>query len=902
MTRSREGAGDIPERTEPVAFPPEEVEGSLHGRFTLVAALRGTAPAVAMGSLRLTYEELDRRSDTLAAAIARRAPAHLAPVVILVADPIATILSVLAGWKAGKLCVPLNPDHPAPYIDAIVRDTEAALILTDGARFDGAGPEPPRLRVDEVDLLEWVEPPRPAIRPEDPACVIYTSGSTGEPKGVLRSHRTVLHRARWSVRSHGIGPDDRVSQVHPLSSSPGMRDVTAAMSAGAALLPWDSRRAGPRALAAWIEREGVTVLGSAVSTLRPLLAEPDIARPLRSVRVVHLGSEPLYRQDVERFRERFAPRCLLVLGYGSTEAVPVTELHIRHDTPLPAGRVPAGHVVGGAEVLVLDEAGAPVDAGQAGEVAVRSRFLADGYWRRPDLTSEKFRPDPTDPTRRIYRTGDVGRLGPDGCLEILGRTDAQVKVRGHRIHPGQVESALTEHEAIRQAVVKAVTARGGEARLVAYLVSAVAPPPLPGALRRFLLERLPAHLVPSAFVMLDAMPLNANGKADLAALPAPPDRAPRPDPFVAPRSPLEHQIAGIWEELFDLAPIGSTDDFFDLGGDSLLAATLVSAIEAACGRSLVPSTLLEASTVAGLAAALQREDRAFDEPLTVLRASGARAPFFFVHNDHGRGLYTHALGRALDPDRPVYAIHLHGLGTRPLPDTVEAIAAERVRAVRAAWPRGPYVLGGHCYGGVVALEMARQLRGAGERVEAVVMIDTPAPAWRAQMLHGVSRAVGRAGRLSPAARAALAVRVTGAAEDLVERARRGRARLVGLARAGFRRQAAAVGRRLSGAAGWVARMVGAGDDPALTAAPSGVAVAGWEAYRRAIRQYVPAGYDGAVTLFRAAELRATRPDLGWASLLPGLEIEVVPGDHHTCVTRHVGTFAQRLEARLRRLE
>ena len=222
--------------------------------------------------------------------------------------------------------------------------------------------------------------------------------------------------------------------------------------------------------------------------------------------------------------------------------------------------------------------------------------------------------------------------------------------------------------------------------------------------------------------------------------------------------------------------------------------------------------------------------------------------------------------------------------------------------MRAAWPRGPYVLGGHCYGGVVALEMARQLRGAGERVEAVVMIDTPAPAWRAQMLHGVSRAVGRAGRLSPAARAALAVRVTGAAEDLVERAHRGRARLVGLARAGFRRQAAAVGRRLAGAAGWVARMVGAGDDPALTAAPSGVAVAGWEAYRRAIRQYVPAGYDGAVTLFRAAELRATRPDLGWASLLPGLEIEVVPGDHHTCVTRHVGVFAQRLEARLRRLQ
>ena len=891
--------------SDPISFPPEDVEGSLHERIRRVAATRGSAPAIVQGSVRLAYADLDRRSDTLAAAIARLVPLHLAPVILLIDDPVDTIVAALAAWKAGKLCVPLNPDHPAAYIDAIVRDTDAALIVTD--RLDGeadapAAGRPPRLRIEELDLRERVAPPSTPVRPEDPACVTYTSGSTGQPKGVLRSHRTVLHRARWSVLSHGIRADDRVSQVHPLSSSPGVRDVTAAFSAGAALLPWDSRRAGPRAFAAWIEREGVTVLGAAVSTLRPLLAEPDVARHLRGVRVVHLGSEPLYRQDVERFRERFAPECLLVLGYGSTEAVPVTELHIRHDTPLPPGRVPAGHVVGDAEILVLEEDGAAVETGQPGEIAVRGRYLADGYWRRPDLTREKFSQDRTDPTKRIYRTGDVGRLGPDGCLEILGRTDAQVKVRGYRIHPGQVEAALSEHEAIRQVAVKAVPAASGELRLVAYLVSAVAPPPASGALRRFLLERLPAHLVPSAFVMLDAMPLSANGKADLAALPAPPDRAPRPDPLATPATPLEHQIAGIWEELFGLAPIGANDDFFDLGGDSLLAAALVTAIEETCGRSLAPSTLLEAPTVAGLAAALQRADRAFDEPLTVLRASGARAPFFFVHNDHGRGLYTHALGRALDPDRPVYAIHLHGLGTRPLPDTVEAIAADRVRAVRAAWPRGPYVLGGHCYGGIVALEMARQLRAAGQRVEAVVMIDTPAPAWRAQLLHGATSALGRVGRLSPSRRTALASTVTGAAEVIAERARVGRARLLGLARAGFRRQAAAVGRRLTGAARWVARVAGPGNDAIFRAAPTAVAGAGWEAYCRAIRRYVPAGYDGAVTLFRAAELRASRPDLGWAPLLPGLEIEVVPGDHHTCVTRHVRVFARRLEARLRRLD
>jgi len=503
---------------------------------------------------------------------------------------------------------------------------------------------------------------------------------------------------------------------------------------------------------------------------------------------------------------------------------------------------------------------------------------------------------------RIYWTGDVGRLGPDGCLEVLGRKDEQVKVRGFRVNPGQVEAVLIEHEGIRQAVVTASTGPTGDSRLVAYVVSATPTPPLPGALRRFLLERLPAYLVPSAFVMLDAMPLNANAKVDRAALPAPPDRAPRPEPFVAPRTPLEHQIAEIWEALFGTAPVGADDDFFDLGGDSLLAAALVTAIEETCGRSLTPSVLLEAPTVGGLADALLRDDRAFDEPLTVLRASGTRAPLFFVHNDHGRGLYTHALGRALHPDRPVYAIHLHGLNAQPLPDTVEAIAADRVRAVRAVVPRGPYVLGGHCFGGIVALEMARQLRATGERVEAVVMIDTPAPAWRARVLHRVSRLLGRVGGVSTAARAALVVGVDRAAEEVVGRTRSYRARLEDLARAGIRRQAEAAGRGIARLGRRVVRLTGTGAGPARHPAPRQVATSAWEDYCRAIRRYVPAEYEGAVTLFRARELPAARPDLGWAPLLPGLEIEVVPGDHHSCVTRHVAAFASRLEARLQRAE
>ncbi|HEX7786456.1 MAG TPA: AMP-binding protein, partial [Methylomirabilota bacterium] len=332
----------------PLSFSAEEVEGSLPVRFARVAEARAGALAIAQGAVRLTYEEIDRRTDALAAAIGRRAAVFGAPVAVLVSDPVLATLSVVATWKTGAFCVPLNPAHPAGYLAAIVRDAEPRLLLTDTpgvAALGEPGSALPRLLVDQLDPAERVNPRPVAIAPQQPACLLYTSGSTGEPKGVVRSHRTVLYRARCSLATHGVGPDDRVSLLHSLSASPGVRDLVAAFAAGAVLLPWNMAQAGPRSLADWIERESVTVLGAAVSMLRPLLAEPQIERSLESVRVVHLGSEPLYRQDVDRFRERFAPGCVLVASYGATEISPITEHHIEHDTRLPSGRVPAGHAL-----------------------------------------------------------------------------------------------------------------------------------------------------------------------------------------------------------------------------------------------------------------------------------------------------------------------------------------------------------------------------------------------------------------------------------------------------------------------------------------------------------------------------------------------------------------------------
>jgi len=884
---------------EPVPFTQADVDGSIPARFARVAASAPTRLAIVAGAERLTYGELDQRSSRLAAAIVREARGHAAPVAVLAAEPSAAIVGMLATWKAGKLCLPLDPAAvPPARLQVVLRDAEAGLVVTDrggSAAIEGlalAGSSARELRLDAVDLRAPGEAIQADVGADTLACLLYTSGSTGEPKGLVRSHRNVLHRARCAVASLAIQPADRVSALHSPSFAAGLRDVMTALLAGATLLPFDLRRAGLGALAGWIEREEISVLCAVVTTFRHLLASLGPRERFASVRVVRLGSEPLYRQDVERFRSHFSAECVLVAGYGASEASGIVEYRMHHDTPLPAGRVPAGYPLEGVELQVLDDEGRTVGPDQSGEVAVRSRYLSEGYWRRPDLTQATFRPDPIDPATRIYRTGDIGRLRPDGCLELLGRRDQQVKVRGYRVHPGEIELALAEHPAIREAVVTAPAGEDGEPRLVAYVVPAAGPGPSAGALRRFLRARLPAYMVPAEFVSLESLPVNASGKVDRAALPPPPARPPARGAALVPLgSPLEYQIALIWEELFDVSPIGADDDFFDLGGDSLLAAGFVAAMEDATGRALSPSVLLEASTVAGLASLLVHEPGAFDQPVTTLRASGALTPLFFLHGDHhGGGFYCHALARHLDPDRPFHAVHPHGLDRRPPPPTVEAMAADRLAAVRAIRPHGPYLLGGYCNGGLVALEMARRLQAEGERVEVVVLVEARAPGPGIRALHRAADTLGRLIGLPVGARARLFAGLERVSDEMVATPRYYSARARLLARSGLRGQAAFLRRRLWGRAT-------DGDDEAPRRARHH-----HPGFHRVIRRYIPRPYAGRAALLRVEDATERRPELDWSRVLPRLEVVSLPGDHPTCITRHVAVFAARLEETLKGAE
>ena len=429
-------------------------------------------------------------------------------------------------------------------------------------------------------------------------------------------------------------------------------------------------------------------------------------------------------------------------------------------------------------------------------------------------------------------------------------------------------------------------------------------------IREFAIRHLPEFKVPRKIVIVDQIPRSPTGKVrrtDLAeklGLLSPTRDPGRRASFVVPRSPLEHQLAAIWEELFELSPIGAFDDFFDLGGDSLSAVTLMAAIEAVCHRVVPSAVLLEAPTVARLAARILREEDGFNEPLTELCAFGARTPLFFVHNDHGRGLYTYNLARDLQPERPVYAIHLHGLAERTLPATVEAIAADRIRAIQMVRPHGPYALGGHCNGGLVALEIAHQLRALGERVELVALVDTRAPSPTRRALHKAVCTLAAWRRLPPAKGRELYLRLATTSERLAGWAAHYRDRLRVLATSGVTAQREFVLRHLAELTRHVTALLGRREasQPGTQHDPAAMAPAE-DTYRQTIRRYVPAPYAAPIVLFLAEELPASRTDFGWSRrLFPHLSVIVIPGDHHTCITRHVGAFAARLEEVIRNAE
>jgi amino acid adenylation domain-containing protein len=689
------------------------------------------AVAVACGEAYLSYRELDLRANRLAHRLRSLGVGPEVLVGLCAERSPELVIGILAVLKAGGAYLPLAPEYPRERLAFLLEDSGSSVLLASRhfARELPAGGLPvvpldpgavtPSARSDQR--------PQGGAGPDGLACVLYTSGSTGRPKGVLVSHGGLANRLLWAQGAYPVTADDRVLHKASFSFDFSVWEVFGPLIAGAQVV---LARPGGQGDAPYLAREirqrEVTLVHFIPSMLQAFLAEEGL-EGCASLRFLFSGGEALAPELARLCRSRVpAP---LRNQYGPTEISIDTTDWVCREEDHALGFVPLGQPLANTAVHVLDGRFEPALPGVSGELLVGGAGVSRGYLRRPDLTAERFLPDPFSgvPGARLYRTGDRALRLPGGGLRFLGRVDLQVKIRGFRIEPGEIESALRADPRVRQAAVVARETAGGDLRLVAY-VAGGPEAPAPEELRERLAASLPEFLVPASFVVLPSLPLTPNGKLDRAALPEPGSTVKPAREAVPPRDELELRLAQLWEELLEVRPVGIRDDFFALGGHSLLALRLMGGIERLFGRKIPLSALLEARTVEALARLLRREaEQAPRSPLVRLQAGGSRPALFLVHPVGGDVLCYLPLVRPGVLDGPAFGLQSPSPGMLPEPWTLEALAELYVAALREAQPAGPYLLAGWSMGGMVAFEMARQLEGRGDDVALLMLIDVSPP-------------------------------------------------------------------------------------------------------------------------------------------------------------------------------
>lgn len=715
----------VPPAPDFEVFPLAATEQSLAARFEQQAQRWATRLALKDDAQTLTYAELNRRANQVAHRIVTHCPAEIATIGLHLSSGALVAIALLGVLKAGRAFVFLDPGQPAARLAYIVEDAQITCVVTARGSDPRATPLPWAVQhlidLDDLTAGDPTENLELPLSPDTLACLLYTSGSTGQPKGVMHTQRTLLHDAMRRINALGMSSTDRLAQF-AAGTAQALGVALSALLSGAALYPWDVKRAGISHLASWLRQEALTIYYSAVPLFRQFAATLTGHETFPALRLIRLASDTVYPTDVALYQQHFAPPCLLMNGLSSSEAFTTCLYALDHATPVPESVVPVGYPVAGIHILLLDDAGQPVSPGEVGEIVVQSAFLSPGYWQKPDLTAATFRPDPTDGSARLYYTGDVGRLHPDGCLEHLGRKRFRVKVRGYSVETPEVEAALRGLANVQEAVVIPRETSTGETDLLAYVVPTTAPAPSPLALHQAMRQVVPDYMVPAVFIVLEALPMTPNGKVDRLALPAPESVVEvAPPPEALPRTPLETQLVQLWSDLLGVATLGIHDDFFAYGGHSLLAMQMLVRVRELRHIEIPLATLVAVPTIAALAQAIEAPDGVVTPPvLLAYKPYGSKPPFFCVHG-------VELLARHMDPEQPFYALHPHALDGRRAPSTVEAMAADYLQAIQTRQPTGPYYLGGYSFGGLVAFEMAQQLRRQGHTIALLVLLDSGGP-------------------------------------------------------------------------------------------------------------------------------------------------------------------------------
>ncbi|MEM8495507.1 MAG: alpha/beta fold hydrolase [Planctomycetota bacterium] len=640
---------------------------------------------------------------------------------------------VFGALAAGRPFVPLDPTYPVERLAAMREDAKLRRVASTADHLDAARAAGftrkqfvviDRGSVDVDAILE----PGPA-KPTDPAWILFTSGSTGRPKGVLHTHRSAVHNYGRFVEHFALSTADRQSLVYPTSVYGGLRDVFNAALTGATLSHYPLREAGYAGLPEWLREQRCTIYGSVASVFRRFARTVDGPGSFPDLRLIKLGGETIHPEDLRQFQRLFRDDCVLFAGLASTETGQSVFRPIRADERIDdSGTVPLGRPVEGVDVVLVDESRNPIEPGQVGEIAVRSRYLTEGYLGRDDLTDQVLQRDADHPELKTFYTGDLGLFDEQGRLHHRGRKDHQVKIRGNRVELAEVESALQAIPEVHDAAVIANTEDGGDTQLVGYIVFDAAGEPRLSVseLRSRLRERLPSFAVPAMYYALSEMPVTPNGKIDRSALANAGGQRLTTDTAVQPPvGRTESRLAELFAETLRQPIEDVNAGFFDLGGDSLKAVDLVLRIEKHLGREIELTDLMRRPSVRALAELFGDAAGAGSHPILVpLRPEGSQPPLFVLS---GRGgsvtCYTKLLSHLLE-DQPVIGLQLPGVapGTEPIADAVE-LAGVLKDAILEAAPAGPVRLLGYSFGGLLAFEIARQLDAVERRPQWVGIVD-----------------------------------------------------------------------------------------------------------------------------------------------------------------------------------
>lgn len=697
------------------------------------------AVAVVCEGQQLTYAELDSRANQLAHYLRMFGIGPDMVVGLFFERSLEMVVGLLGILKAGGAYFPLDPAYPADRLAYMLSDADSPVVVTRDALAGRLPPTKAQLvRVDTDSSLISAQPlvaPVVDVGPRNLAYVIYTSGSTGRPKGAMNEHSGVLNCLRSVQPVFQLSARDTVLQKALSTFDVSVMELVWPLMYGArVVLARPEGHKDPAYLVDLICRESITMIHFVPSMLQAFLHSPDVERCVSLKQVICIGEPLTGPLQAEFFKRLGGLGTELHNLYGPTEASIIVTYWQCGPKDVSA-TAPIGHLISNAQVHILNDALSPVPVGVAGELYIGGIAVGRGYMARPDLTAERFIPDPfVRGDARLYRTGDIARWRADGVLECLGRADHQIKIRGFRVELGEIEAVLKEQRGLRDVAVVALDDGGIEdKRLVAYLVPQESPAsqesakPSSEELRTALARALPDYMVPSAFVFLPKLPLNANGKLDRKALPAPDFESTRaPNAYVAPRSNIELAIAEVWSRVLRVQKPGVHDDFIESGGHSLAAVRLINEINRTLNIKLGIAALFQYRTIEGLAAFAVENV----QPVVVQMATGAQAtPMYVIY----AGYHQFRIARVLGGRRPVFGIDVpyrkswcaaaaqnRSDGLPELGELVEPY----LDALRAHAGGGPCILAGHCFGGLIAFELARRYADTGGTVEAVVLLDS----------------------------------------------------------------------------------------------------------------------------------------------------------------------------------